>query len=360
MRTIQAHAVKGTGKYRVRVPATDQKPKHEKWFTTKEQADGFARRVNDERNGRIEELYRLDRTSQALLVHALQKAGSAQAVLDAVNAAGDPVKPQTIRGAVDALIADREDAGRSKDYISALKWTLGKFAFGRNDLPISLVTTQHVRDWLKAMAGTPDMRRSYITRIRGLFKFAIAEKWTRENPAKIISLPERGDSEPEIYTPEQCKALLDAAMADKAILTYYALCMFAGLRPSEARRLRPEHIKADVIRVPIEVARKKKECRNIVIRDALREYLAIGEPLPITRNWKKRSQAVSKASSVLWIQDGMRHSFVSYHAEFYGWEETVKQAGHSLAMMVEHYRALVTEAEARKFWAILPGENSLK
>jgi hypothetical protein len=45
---------------------------------------------------------------------------------------------------------------------------------------------------------------------------------------------------------------------------------------------------------------------------------------------------------------------LTYSNEIHGWQETVSQAGHSLAMMVEHYRALTTKAEARKFWAMRP------
>lgn len=359
MKAITANPARIRGKlyHRVIIPADKEwKKREQRYFATKEEAKVFAAQVNDERLGRIPELFRLSLAEQGMLAAALNKAGSAQGVLEAVNAQGEPIKPATIREAIDALIADRRDANKSKEYVSALHWTLNHFARARNHVPINKVTVEHVRDWLKQIGGTPDMRRAYITRIRGLFTFAAhqSRKWCKENPAKGVSLPERGDSEIEIFTPDECRRLLGAAAKDRGMVAYFALCLFAGLRPSEARRLQPENVKADLIHVTMKVARKKKEVRNIPMNDALRAWLAISEPLPVPPGWKKRFQAIVKASGVKWKQDGMRHSFVTYFNELHGWQDTVKIAGHSLAMMIEHYKALVTRQAAEEFWAIRP------
>ena len=360
MRPITANAAEIRGKkyHRVIVPSDKQTgtKRQQRYFKTKEQAKAFAERVNDERSGRIPELYRLTLAEQGMLVAALNKAGNAQAVLEAVNTYGDPIKPCTVRDAIDALIADRTDANKSKDYVSALRWTLNNFATGRNHVPIANIRVEHVREWLKAIGGTPDMRRAYITRLRGLFTFAMntSRKWTRENPAKGVSIPERGNSDIEIFTPEEAAVIMKAAQSDKSMVAYFALCMFGGMRPSEARRLQPENIKTDFIQATMKIARKKKEVRNIPINDTLRAWLSIADPLPVPKGWKKRFQAIVKASGVKWKQDAMRHSYVSYHNELFGWQETVKSAGHSLAMMIEHYRALVTREQAEKFWGIVP------
>jgi hypothetical protein len=45
---------------------------------------------------------------------------------------------------------------------------------------------------------------------------------------------------------------------------------------------------------------------------------------------------------------------VSYHYEIHGEVETAKQAGHSIEMLLRHYRALVTREEAEKFWELKP------
>lgn len=357
MRTIRAHKRIHRGKVRYLViePPAKGKPRKAKWFRTKEKADAHADIVNTGRQEHIADLYLLDRQSQSLLLAAFQKAGTAQAVLDAVNAAGNPIESKTVREVVDAIMADREGAKRSEVYTTQLRWTFNSFASGRNKDQINAVTTQNVRDWLASLSGSPDAQRAYITRIRGLFKFAIDNKWLRENPAKIISLPDRSQAEPRIFTPEHAEKILKAVAAkDRSMIAYFALGFFAGLRPSEIGRLEKEHLTPDLIRVTLKVARKKKEVRNIPINETLRAWLDVSDGVPIPDDWRRRFGDLSKGFEVKWIQDGMRHSFVTYMNELHGWQETVSQAGHSLAMMVEHYRALTTKAEAKKFWNIRP------
>ena len=64
---------------------------------------------------------------------------------------------------------------------------------------------------------------------------------------------------------------------------------------------------------------------------------------------------VIKLSKVDWVHNATRHSFVSYHlAEFENAGKTALEAGHSETMLFAHYRALVTPAAAKEYWAILP------
>jgi integrase len=359
VRTVRAHKRihRGQVRYLVIEPPTKNSARKAKWFHTKEQADAHAKIVNRARSESIAELFLLDRQSQSLIVEALRKAGSAAAILEAVNSFKSGVQPKPLGEVIDAMIADRESAKRSDAYIDGLRWTLNNFARDRTLKPINEITTEDVRKWLDKASKSVDARRGYIGRLRSLFSFAIAHGWARDNPAKPISMPERGQGEPVIFSPEDVGKIMEAAKTDPEMLTYFALLFFAGLRPSEARRLKPEHIKADLIRVPIEVARKKKEVRNIPVNDALTTFLSFGAPLPVERrwrNWRTRFRAVVKASKVPWKADVARHSFVTYSNEIHGWQETVSQAGHSLAMMVEHYRALTTKAEAKKFWELRP------
>jgi integrase len=365
VRTIEAHKRIHRGKVRYLViePPTKDAPRKAKWFHTKEKADAHAKIVNRARNESIAELFLLDRQSQSLLVEALRKAGSAASVLEAVNSFKAVVQPKPLSEVADAMIADREGAKRSKEYIDGLRWVFNNFARDRTSKPINEITTDDVRKWLDKVSKSVDARRGYIGRLRSLFSFAIAHGWTRDNPAKPISMPERGQGEPVIFAPEQVGKIMEAAKKDPEMLTYFALLFFAGLRPSEARRLKLDHIKPDLIRVPIEVARKKKEVRNIPMNDALRAFLSFGAPLPVERrwvNWRKRFRKITRGENMAkWKADAPRHSFVTYSNELHGWQETVSQAGHSLAMMIEHYRALTTKDEARKFWAMRP-DNVLK
>jgi hypothetical protein len=50
----------------------------------------------------------------------------------------------------------------------------------------------------------------------------------------------------------------------------------------------------------------------------------------------------------------MRHSYVSYHYAIHGAAATAREAGHSEQVLFQHYRALVTPEDARKFWELRP------
>ena len=56
-----------------------------------------------------------------------------------------------------------------------------------------------------------------------------------------------------------------------------------------------------------------------------------------------------------WKQDGLRHSFGTYLLSISNDENMVAhQMGNSPTMVHRHYKALVTEAEAQRFWALRP------
>jgi hypothetical protein len=50
----------------------------------------------------------------------------------------------------------------------------------------------------------------------------------------------------------------------------------------------------------------------------------------------------------------MRHSFASYHLALFGAEKTIAAMGHGdYTMLFQHYRALVTKAEAERFFGLI-------
>lgn len=379
--------MRGQKKWRVIIPANEPGGRRvQKLFETWEKANTEATRVNAERfKGRIEDWYHLSATDQAMMIAALRRAGSAEAVLAACNRDPEGVKAKKLSEAVEACIADRVEANRSEIYVGGLRWALERFARGQSQRNIGDVKAADVRAWLTSMGGAPDTRRGYLSKLRTLFAFAERNGWVKDNPAKMISMPERGAASPRILTVDECQRLVDEASkfdcvneagkpkkADKLalwkithpprvgeMLGYVGLCLFGGLRPSEARRIVAADIRGDFVNVSAATARKKKQRRLVAINPALRACLLAGA-IPVPANWRKFFREIKKNAGLViegereWDQDILRHTFVSYHNELHGWQETVKQAGHSLAMMLEHYREVVTKEQAEKFWEIRP------
>ena len=77
--------------------------------------------------------------------------------------------------------------------------------------------------------------------------------------------------------------------------------------------------------------------------------------------WYKHHKRIYKKAGVEKRDNGLRHSFGSYHYAMYGDEiRTATQMGHNPNdhSLFSNYRALVSEAAAEAFWAIkAPSKN---
>jgi integrase len=110
---------------------------------------------------------------------------------------------------------------------------------------------------------------------------------------------------------------------------------------------------------------KTGERRLIPVQAALMAFLAPfakteGRIIPLTCNghvayqnaWER---SVKAAGLWPWSENRLRDSFVSYRYRATGSAEiTAEEDGHSVQVMVDSYRKLVTKEAAEKFWAIRP------
>jgi len=98
---------------------------------------------------------------------------------------------------------------------------------------VDKISSREMQAWASSMAGhaaTTIRRRVYA--LRGFFSFLQRQGTIQINPAADIMLPKRRRRQPEIPTPNQCQALLNAAhsSAERAAIS---LLLMAGLRRSE-------------------------------------------------------------------------------------------------------------------------------
>jgi len=78
-------------------------------------------------------------------------------------------------------------------------------------------------------------------------------------------------------------------------------------------------------------------------------------------DFRKALNTLAKSADVIeWPQNGLRHSFASYHLAAYS--DTVRTAflmGHSNPRIVhDHYKALVSKADAERFFALRPAADA--
>src|ERR1035441_3992548 len=175
-------------------------------------------------------------------------------------------------------------------------------------------------------------------------------------PACGVELPRAPATAPiGVHTPDQVRQVLDTARrADLDVCRVLAVRYFAGVRSAEAHRLRESDLKLDQGFLEVPASKSKTRSRRLVtIQPNLKAWLALGGELRAVGDMTIRK--VIKLSKVDWVHNATRHSFVSYHlAEFENAGKTALEAGHSETMPFAHYRALVTPAAAKEYWAILP------
>lgn len=243
-------------------------------------------------------------------------------------------------------------------YVAGLARYLRQFAKGRESASVASLTAATVAAWFDSRVESPATRASNIGRIKSLLAFATRKGWL---------LPVRLDLErvrieakpPRILTPAEAGKLL--AMTRKhapEALPVVALGLFAGVRPEEARQLEWGALELDAGHVTVSAAASKVRQRRIVPLAAVAvEWLRLGGALPLKPSTaRRRLRAVRVALGwPAWPQDLLRHTAASYLlAREQDAPRVALWLGNSPAILLRHYRELVSKAAAAEFWALRP------
>lgn len=215
--------------------------------------------------------------------------------------------------------------------------------------------------------------------LSSVFEHGVRKGLITFNPAKGVKRRKVRRKARAVLTVDQAQSLMNAAWAekDKAMVPYFALAIFAGLRPadtdSEISNLTWEDINWEEgwIRVGADFDTKTETKRFVHIEDNLRAWLEpfkgrTGPVVPM--NLRRRRTAVIKAANVPWgkdedgndIRDISRHTYGSYlEAKYRGkgnaYAIICENMGHtSIQTYQQYYRNARTRAEGEAFWAIMP------
>jgi integrase len=142
---------------------------------------------------------------------------------------------------------------------------------------------------------------------------------------------------------------------------YFALCLFAGIRPGvpdgEITKLKPEDVNLEtgLIHISADVS-KVREPRRIAIQPNLAAWLR-AYPLKkfpiVVGNFQKRRAKFKDQFNL--THDVLRHTFISmFVAKFRSIGEAAIQAGNSESIIRRHYLDLKNKEEGEQFFGILP------
>ena len=281
-------------------------------------------------------------------------------VLPALAAKNKTVPVETLAREVQAAKA-KDGAG--KRHLEDMKSRLAVLVEAFGSRLVATITTAELDDWLRGLSVGPVGQNNFRKVVRGAFSFAVARGYCASNPAAATARAKPKDKPPGILTVEEAAALLTCA--DDTIRPYLAIGLFAGLRRAELERL--DWSEVDLAGGHIEVAASKAKTarrRLVAIEPNLVAWLApfAGRTGLVTPNNLRRRLATVRQAAGLgeWPENGLRHSFGSYHVAAFGSAaKTALEMGHvNAAMLFSNYRELVKPKAARLFWKIgLPNDE---
>jgi integrase len=266
---------------------------------------------------------------------------------------------------VKRMVAEAESAGRRETTVKDLRLRLERFSrtFGKRQL--AGISLAELKQWLDDPTHTARTRINYATKVSQLYGYAIRHQWADVNLVERITRPTPEAGEPGIFTVEQAARLLEHA-DEVGLLPYVAIGLFAGIRSAELLRLDWSAVKLSERAVVVGAGIAKKRSRRVVeISDTLAAWLALcGKrrgPVVDVPDFRKALNTLAKSADVTeWPQNGLRHSFASYHLAAYN--DTVRTAflmGHSNPRIVhDHYKALVQKSDAERFFALRPAADA--
>ncbi len=229
--------------------------------------------------------------------------------------------------------------------------------------PVSQLTAANLTAFLER--GDPALK-TYNNR-RGLVstfcKFAFQKDWLVSNPIEKTPhhrINHRRGSAATISANYARDLMAYVETYEKgAMVPYFALCLFAGIRPSqrdgEIAKLLPEHIRLDtgVILIEPEVSKVRMK-RQVTIQRNLAAWLKAYPFKPIKPSYAEYHRIKITKRFAL-SHDVMRHTFISmFVAKYRSMGEAALQAGNSESIIRKHYLDLKSPADAEDFFNILP------
>lgn len=269
---------------------------------------------------------------------------------------------------VTAKKADRKSA----QYLCDIKHRLKTAGEAFDDRPVATIESRELDDWLRGLGQSPISRVNFRKVLRTAFEFAVSQGYARENVVVRTAEVEVDHAPPGILTPKEISALLNAA--DSQIVAAVALSAFAGLRDAEVGRMTWDRVDLVGGYIKVDAAIAKTSSRRLVpltdnLRAWLTPYVQKAGPIrpsphisqPFYRLARKTAAAAlveaKEAATNLteWPHNALRHSFASYRmAAVANAAQVAEECGHSVQIMKQHYRELVTKTEAEAWFSVMP------
>jgi len=298
-------------------------------------------------------------------------------------------KGATVATAIKTFLAVKEADGAGTSHKLALKSRLSHFSRDFGERTLATISTAEISKWILGLSGakitgghpaangkgrpsTPgplslQTKKNHRLALHLFFKWCKAEGTVGANPVSDAAKVKVGKHNPGILKPNEVGIFL-AAIVSKApaIVPFWAVRIFAGIRESEAVRM--DWTMIDLAKNKINLpatATKTGKPRAVDIEPALGAFLAphgkqAGFIAPQSEMARRHALTMAHRAMPKGFKtpsNWARHTYATMH--LHGFQDAGKtslQLGHggSPEMLHAHYASFATDAEAAAFWAIRP------
>ena len=284
-----------------------------------------------------------------------------------------PRLDEALKAFTDWLTTTQELRPMTKDN---LRNRVSRFVSNLGNLRVTDVLPDHIEHFLanrNVAVITKDADRRALS---SFFLWCMKGKrhWAVNNPCYAVEIDGFATAdhhEPVVLPVDECRSLLQAAekLQKGRSVPYVALCLFGGLRPTEAARLTWDQVNLKDGEIRLKgVQTKTGKGRIVVIDKTLKSWLSryrkVGEiyrsgyeadlremRLSIGYGTKTEGQPHLRP----WVSDVLRHTAISHYFRLTGsYGRTAEQFGNSEAIIKKHYQGRVSSAETKQFYALRP------
>lgn len=330
------------------------------YFKTKQEADADCKAFNDKlfREGRDgQHIGPVERRQLLLLMDALR--AKKRTIKDAIRIIEDLPEPEKhieCKQALADFLAAKDSAGRSYDTQLGLKNRISAFFTACGKTHIDQIDEFDLRQYI-FRPGSSYNQRNDRAALGNFYNYLVKRGYLEKSPINKIDTPSRPRHESvAILRPGETQIWF-WRLEEKypKLVSYYALALFAGLRPSEILHLSPSDLTANGIKVTGGKMRGRK--RRIVPRTpVLNRWL---EHYPPSFDWPPVDSRMQTGARKLcprpWKTDLPRHTYISTQLALTNDEKLVASwAGNSPDVIYSSYFETMRKEKATLLDQIRP------
>lgn len=281
----------------------------------------------------------------------------------------EPARQQALEAAVaDYLESKRRDQSHDLLSLRQLRSISRELACLQRffpKAPVSHLTAARLTPYFERNQGSPKTFNNRRGIVGTFLKFCYQRDWIEANPLDKIPhrrIAHRRGSATTISAIQAAELMRHVeGVYGGVMVPYFALCLFAGIRPSlpdgEIAKLQAASVSVDAGTIRIDADVSKVRMKRIVEMPEnlvawLKAYPLDHFPI-VPKNAKNYRRHICTRFGL--THDVMRHTFISMHvAKHRSMGEAALQAGNSESIIRKHYLDLKTKEEAEAFFAILP------